>query len=54
MGGPDRVLDRLKVMRDAGITQVAMIVDFGSLAQKEVMRSLEVFAREVLPKAREL
>jgi hypothetical protein len=31
-----------------------MIVDFGSLEQKEIMRSLRVFADEVLPKAREL
>jgi natural product biosynthesis luciferase-like monooxygenase protein len=54
MGGPKRALDRLKEMRDAGITQVAMIVDFGSLEQKEIMRSLRVFADEVLPKAREL
>lgn len=54
MGGPERVLDRLREMRDAGVTQVSMIVDFGSLAQNEVMRSLEVFARDVLPKARDL
>lgn len=54
MGGPERVLDRIRTMRDMGITQVGMIVDFGSLAHAEVMRSLEVFARDVLPKAREL
>jgi natural product biosynthesis luciferase-like monooxygenase protein len=54
MGGPDRVLDRLKQMRDMGITQVAMIVDFGSLAHRDVMRSLEVFQKEILPKAREI
>lgn len=54
MGGPDRILDRLKQMRDMGITQVAMLVDFGSLAHQDVMRSMEVFAQEILPKAREL
>ena len=54
MGGPDRALARLKEMRDSGITQVSMIVDFGSLPHREVMRSLEVFARDILPKAREL
>ena len=41
-------------MRDAGITQVSMIIDFGSIAQKEIMRSLRVFADKVLPKARDL
>ena len=54
MGGPQRALDRLKEMRDAGITQVAMIVDFGSLDQREIMKSLRVFADKVLPKARDL
>ena len=54
MGSPQRALDRLKEMRDAGITQVSMIVDFGSLAQNEIMRSLRVFADKVLPKARDL
>ena len=54
MGGPQRVLDRIKVMRDMGITQIGLIVEFGSLQQPEIMRSMEVFAKEVLPKAREL
>ncbi len=31
-----------------------MIVDFGSPAQAEIMRSLEIFGREVLPRVREL
>jgi natural product biosynthesis luciferase-like monooxygenase protein len=54
MGGPGRVLDRLKQMRDMGITQVAMLVDFGSLAHPDVIRSLQVFADEILPRAREI
>ena len=54
MGNPQRALDRLKEMRDAGITQVSMIVDFGSIQQNEIMRSLRIFADKVLPKAREL
>ena len=31
-----------------------MIVDFGSLAQAEIMRSLEIFGREVLPRVKDL
>jgi natural product biosynthesis luciferase-like monooxygenase protein len=54
MGGPERALERIKEMRRAGITQVSLIVDFGSLTQAQIMRSLEIFAREVLPKARDL
>jgi hypothetical protein len=54
MGGPSRALDRLRIMRSHGITQVGMIVDFGSLSHDAVMRSLEVFAEEILPVARDL
>ena len=54
MGGPKRVLQRLRELREMGITQVGLIVDFGSLAQSEVMRSLSVFAKEILPEARAL
>jgi hypothetical protein len=31
-----------------------MLVDFGSLPQAEILRSLEVFASEVLPKVKDL
>ncbi len=54
MGGPERVLDRLREMRAAGVTQVSLIVDYGSLSQAEIMQSLEIFARDVLPVARTL
>jgi natural product biosynthesis luciferase-like monooxygenase protein len=49
MGSPKQALARIAELEKAGITQCALIVDFGSLAQKEVMRSLEIFGREVLP-----
>jgi natural product biosynthesis luciferase-like monooxygenase protein len=52
MGGPDRAVDRIFAMKEMGVTQIAMIVDFGSLAQKEIMRSLELFARDILPRVR--
>jgi hypothetical protein len=42
------------VLRDVGITQIGMLVDFGSLPQVEIMRSLEIFANEVLPHVRDL
>lgn len=54
MGAPGPALERIKQMSAMGITQIAMIVDFGSLAQKDIMHSLEIFAREILPRAREL
>ena len=54
MGGPKQAIERIRVLRDAGITQVGLLVDFGSLPQAEIMRSLKVFANEVLPHVRDL
>jgi len=54
MGDPDSVLERIKRLKAMGITQLALIVDFGSLQQPAIMRSLEVFARDILPKARNI
>ena len=54
MGAPKQAIERIRVLRDVGITQIGMLVDFGSLPQKEIMRSLEIFASEVLPHVRDL
>ncbi len=54
MGGPQQALARIAALKAAGITQTAMIVDFGSLPQKAIMRSLEIFGREVLPRVKDL
>jgi alkanesulfonate monooxygenase SsuD/methylene tetrahydromethanopterin reductase-like flavin-dependent oxidoreductase (luciferase family) len=54
MGSPEQAIERIKVFKEIGITQVAMLVDFGSLDQKEIMRSLEIFGKEVLPHVRDL
>jgi natural product biosynthesis luciferase-like monooxygenase protein len=54
MGSPGPALARIKQLSEMGITQIAMIVDFGSLAQQDIMRSLEIFGRDILPRAREL
>jgi len=54
MGGPDQAVDRIHELKEAGITQVSMLIDFGSLEQAEIMRSLEIFARDILPRVREI
>ena len=36
------------MLADVGITQIGMLIDFGSLPQTEIMRSLEIFGKEVL------
>jgi len=47
-------MDRIREMKEAGITQVGLLVDFGSLPQAEIMRSLRLFADEILPRVREM
>ncbi|MDE0176794.1 MAG: LLM class flavin-dependent oxidoreductase [Defluviicoccus sp.] len=54
MGGPEQAIERIRVLSDIGITQIGMLVDFGSLPQPEIMRSLEIFGEEVLPYVRDL
>jgi alkanesulfonate monooxygenase SsuD/methylene tetrahydromethanopterin reductase-like flavin-dependent oxidoreductase (luciferase family) len=54
MGGPSQVIERIHVLRDIGITQIGLLVDFGSLPQEEIMRSLRIFADRVLPHVRDI
>jgi hypothetical protein len=54
MGGPKQAIERIRVLRDVGITQVGLLIDFGSLPQVEIMRSLKVFADDVLPHVRDI
>jgi alkanesulfonate monooxygenase SsuD/methylene tetrahydromethanopterin reductase-like flavin-dependent oxidoreductase (luciferase family) len=54
MGDPESVLARIRRLSALGITELALIVDFGSLRQPDIMRSLTVFAERILPRAREI
>ena len=54
MGGPNQVIERMHALRDAGITQIGLLVDFGSLSQDRIMGSLRVFAERILPQVRDL
>jgi natural product biosynthesis luciferase-like monooxygenase protein len=54
MGGPKQAIERIHVLRDIGITQIGLLVDFGSLAQEDIMRSLRIFADQVLPHVRDI
>ncbi len=52
MGGPEQAIARIRQLEAAGITQIGMLVDYGSLPQDAIMRSLEVFGRDILPHVR--
>ena len=51
-GSPDTVARHIAEMRDIGIGQVLCWMNFGGLAQDKIRRSMELFAREVMPRFR--
>ena len=51
-GSPDTVARHIATMRDLGIGQVLCWMNFGGLAQDKIRRSMELFAREVMPRFR--
>jgi alkanesulfonate monooxygenase SsuD/methylene tetrahydromethanopterin reductase-like flavin-dependent oxidoreductase (luciferase family) len=48
-GSPDTVIRKLETMRDMGVGHVLCWMNFGGLAQDRIRRSMELFAREVMP-----
>jgi len=53
-GSPDTVVTGLRAIRELGIEHVMIYVHLGALPHEKIMQSLDLFAREVLPAAREL
>jgi alkanesulfonate monooxygenase SsuD/methylene tetrahydromethanopterin reductase-like flavin-dependent oxidoreductase (luciferase family) len=51
-GSPDTVASHIETMRDLGVGQVMCWMNFGGLAQDKVRRSMELFARDVMPRFR--
>jgi alkanesulfonate monooxygenase SsuD/methylene tetrahydromethanopterin reductase-like flavin-dependent oxidoreductase (luciferase family) len=49
IGSPDTVATKIAEMRDLGVGEVLCWMNFGGLPQTQVRRSMELFAREVLP-----
>ena len=52
-GTPDVVIERLKATQDAGINHIFGAFGFPGLPHEKVMRSIELFAKEVMPHFRE-
>jgi alkanesulfonate monooxygenase SsuD/methylene tetrahydromethanopterin reductase-like flavin-dependent oxidoreductase (luciferase family) len=52
VGSPDTVADKIAEMRDLGVGEVLCWMNFGGLPHERVRRSMELFAREVLPRFR--
>lgn len=51
-GAPDTVADKIEELRRLGVGEVLCWMNFGGLPQAHVRRSMELFAREVIPRFR--
>jgi alkanesulfonate monooxygenase SsuD/methylene tetrahydromethanopterin reductase-like flavin-dependent oxidoreductase (luciferase family) len=51
-GSPDTVARHIEHMRALGVGQVLCWMNFGGLPQDKIRRSMELFAREVMPRFR--
>ena len=51
-GSPDTVARHIETMREMGVGQVMCWMNFGGLPQDRIRRSMELFAREVMPRFR--
>ncbi len=51
-GSPDTVARHIEVMQDMGVGQVLCWMNFGGLPQEKIRRSMELFAKEVMPRFR--
>jgi len=52
-GSPDTVARHIEYMRSIGVGQVLCWMNFGGLPQDKIRRSMELFAREVMPRFRD-
>ena len=53
-GSPDTVARKIEAMRASGVGHVLCWMNFGGLAQDKIRRSMELFAREVMPHFRDV
>src|SRR2546427_4192814 len=51
-GSPDTVARPIEYMRSIGVGPILCWMNFGGLAQDKIRRSMELFAREVMPRFR--
>lgn len=49
-GSPHTLVSQMKVLHDLGVGVVALVVPTGLMSQEQVLHSLELLAREVLPR----
>ena len=51
VGTPDRVLEKIKKLRDEhNVQYYTAHFSYGDIGHEKIMRSMELFAKEVMPK----
>ena len=48
-GSPERIVDRVREMQEAGVGELLCWMNFGGLPQDRVERSMRLFAEKVIP-----
>ena len=49
-GTPDEIVEKIRGLQDEGVEYFGCNFDFGGMAHQKVMRSMELFAKEVMPR----
>lgn len=49
-GSPERVIDKVQEMQEIGVGELLCWMNFGTLPQERVLRSMRLFAEKVMPK----
>ena len=48
-GSPERIIDKVREMEEAGVGELLCWMNFGGLPQDRVERSMRLFAEKVMP-----
>lgn len=49
-GDPDQVADHIQILRDSGVENLIFFINYGGIENRKVLDSLELFAKEVMPR----
>jgi len=52
-GTPDLVAERIEVLRQSRVENLIFFVNYGGIENRKVLASLELFAKEVMPRFRD-
>jgi alkanesulfonate monooxygenase SsuD/methylene tetrahydromethanopterin reductase-like flavin-dependent oxidoreductase (luciferase family) len=50
VGDPQRLIEQIEEIRETGTNYIIFMMNFATLPQKKILASMEIMAREVMPK----